>query len=1320
MTDRKPGPRFPRGRRFLAALSAAALAATGALAAPAAASSPSDPLESRFDRATASLDVDKISPTLREARGEITAFVQLDAEAGADLAEAGRSRSAVRAQERRITELADDLVPADARSRARTAEPRQLAVTTNLVAGVLVVGDAARIRALAADDDVVAVYRVVPKTPANKGTDAFTGVVDAWQATGRTGEGVKVGIIDTGIDYTHAAFGGPGTAEAYAEAYGTDGSGPIPAGSFDPAKFAGGYDFAGPTYSANANPVPAPDENPIDNLSTSANSGHGTHVAGTTGAYGVTADGETFRGDYADLTADDLEDFLVGPGSAPEVELYGLKVFGDAGGSTGLVIQALEWAADPNNDGDFNDRLDIINLSLGSDGSPADDPENLFIDRLSQLGVLSVIASGNGGDVTDVGGSPGNSNSALTVANSVGGSQTFDAVEVTAAPDDALLGTYSAQNSVAYAGEDDAVGEVVAISPTFSGCTPFSTEESALVTGKIAYLYWNDQDPSLECGSAVRFDNAEAAGAIGVLLSSQTPVFSAGIAGNATLPGAQLTGSSTQALEPAILAGGVEAVVGPSLAGAGFEVNPNLADLINPGSSRGVHGSLGVVKPDVAAPGTNISSAAAGGATAASTLSGTSMATPHVAGIAALLAEDEPGWTPAQVKAAIMNTATHDLFTEPGQTGVKHGPERVGSGRVDAAAALGTTTLVHASQNPEGVSLSFGVVEVAETVTLRETVTVRNLSGSTQTYSTAFVDSAGAASTPVSVKPASVTVPAGGSRLVTVEVTLDPSTLEREPHPAQDPDVNVAGPMPRDFVASISGWLEVTPYDAEPLRVPVQVAPRPVTDLSGSDVALGEADSAPLTLSGREVFQPGWAGLVAPFELIASSPKLERTGAVTSDSVIASGDIRHVGFASDVPTVLAGGGTLADSLISVGLTTDGDWASLGSAMIPLLATDIDGDGAWDLETAVYRPDPAQDSLWALTFQVTGEGADGALEWGDLLDLYPIGWGTGVEISVFDNNQVVIPLSPGWVGIAEGDTPTFRVQTFSPYAEAASGIIDEVSFTADPFAPSYLFTGDQALPTHFFGAAGSAITVHRTESTPAEGQLLLLHTLNPSGQRAQVVDVTATVAEEPGDPVESSTKLKLKLKPKKTKFGKRVTARVTVKAEGHKPTGTVTLKAGSRTLGEAELRTNGKAGKAEILLPRDLPVGKHLITASYAGDDDVAPSEGTAQLTVTKGKAKVSATVAKKKFKRGARPRVTVTVRGPAGAPTPTGTVTVKAGKKTLRATLRGGKATVRLPKLAKKSTKVKITYAGTKSTYGKAKTTITVKAKAKGKSQGRR
>ena len=1311
-------PRRPRPRRALAAaLSAVALATTGALVAPAAgATAPDDKFSTTFDRDSAVLDRDvaslsrgKVSDSLRTARGEVTAFVQLDADAAVDLAEEGRSRSAIRAQEREIEALADELVPQDASARSRSTAPRQLAVTSNLVAGVVVIGDAEEVRELAAEDDVVAVYRVIPKAPANKGTDSFTRAVDTWAAAGgATGAGVTVGIIDTGVDYTHATFGGPGTAEAYETAYGTDGTGPVPTELVDETKYLGGFDFAGPTYNAQTNPVPTPDENPIDPPSTSPNSGHGTHVAGTTAGYGVTAEGETFTGDYATIT--DLEDFEVGPGSAPEAGVYALKVFGDAGGSTGLVIQALEWAADPDGDGDFNDRIDILNLSLGSDGSPADDPENLFIDRLTRMGVLSVIASGNGGDVTDVGGSPGNSNSALTVANSVGGSQSFDAVEVTAAPDASLVGTYSAQSSVNYTGEDDAAGEVVAISETFNGCEPFTAEQSAAVTGKIAYLYWNDQDPSLDCGSAVRFDNAEAAGAIGVLLSSQTAVFSAGIAGNTTIPGAQLTATSTTTLQDAILAGGVEVVIGPSLAGAGFEVNPVLGDLVNPGSSRGVHGSLGVVKPDVAAPGTNIASAASGGGTAASILSGTSMATPHVAGIAALVSQAHPDWTPEQVKAAVMNTATHDLFTEPGQSGLAYGPERVGSGRVDALAAVQTETLAYASDNPAGVSLSFGVVEVgADTVTLRETVTVRNLASSAQTYSTAFVG-ATPGDEAVTVRPASVRVPAGQTRLVTVEVTLDPATLQRVPDPTQDPLVNVIGPLPRDFVSSIAGWLEVTPDGADALRVPVQVAPRPVTDLSGSDVDLGTADSAPLTLSGRDVFNPGWIGLTAPLVLTATSPRLERSGAVTSDSVIASGDLRYVGFSSDVPTVLADGGALTDAIIGVGLATDGDWATLGSAMIPLVATDIDGDGAWDLETAVIKGDPAQDSLFALTFAVTGEDpATGELQWGDLLDFYPISWGSNVDFGVFDNNQVVIPFSPGWVGITEGDVPTFRVQTFSPYADAENGIIDEVSFTADPFAPAYVFTGNHAVPTHVLGESGGVIEVHRTENTPTEGQILLLHTLNAAGERAQVVDVTAQPVEEPGDLVESTTELKIV--PSKARFGSKVTAKVTVSAEGADPTGTVVLTAGDRVLGEVELPApRGKAGKpkgkstVKLELPRDLPVGRHVVTASYSGDEAVAPSSDTEVLKVTKGKAKVKA----KAGKKGSRATLAITVTGPKGAPTPTGKVVVKVGKAKLRATLEDGRAAVTLPRL-KRSTKVKVTYAGTSSTYGKASTTVKVK-----------
>ncbi len=108
--------------------------------------------------------------------------------------------------------------PQQATARSAGARnPQQVSVTSTLVAGVVVTGDAARVRDLARDASVRTVYRIIPKQPANKGTDVFTRALETWQSTGLTGEGVRIGIIDTGVDYTHKAFGGPGTQEAFDE-----------------------------------------------------------------------------------------------------------------------------------------------------------------------------------------------------------------------------------------------------------------------------------------------------------------------------------------------------------------------------------------------------------------------------------------------------------------------------------------------------------------------------------------------------------------------------------------------------------------------------------------------------------------------------------------------------------------------------------------------------------------------------------------------------------------------------------------------------------------------------------------------------------------------------------------------------------------------------------------------------------------------------------------------------------------------------------------------------------------------------------------------
>ena len=411
-----------------------------------------------------------------------------------------------------------------------------------LYSGLAVSTDTSRLAALSQLPGVKAIHVLTPKQAANANTVPLTGAPEAWSGASGTGEGVTIGIIDTGIDYTHADFGGPGTVDAYNTALAHSAAAPTYP---DTDKVAGGYDFAGDSYNADPQadafqPIPHPDTNPLDC------EGHGSHVAGTAAGYGEAANGDTFHGPYTSATP--FSTLKIGPGMAPGATLYALKVFG-CEGSTDVVSSALDWAADPNGDGDVSDHLDVVNMSLGSDFASPEDPDAVATNNAVLAGITVAASMGNSGDTFEVGGAPGSASRAIAVAASDDNTDQVDGVGVKFDGADAPGTPYPGELSIAYdwtnkPGVTDAPLAEISSGWTdgavetnnADGCDPLTPAQKALVQGKVAFLYWTDNDVNRRCGSAGRSANVRAAGAIGALFGNDSNRFAAGITGDATIP----------------------------------------------------------------------------------------------------------------------------------------------------------------------------------------------------------------------------------------------------------------------------------------------------------------------------------------------------------------------------------------------------------------------------------------------------------------------------------------------------------------------------------------------------------------------------------------------------------------------------------------------------------------------------------------------------------------------------------------------------------------------------------------------------------------
>ncbi|MCQ4086596.1 S8 family serine peptidase [Saccharibacillus sp. JS10] len=598
------------------------------------------------------------------------------------------------------------------------------------------------------------------------------GVDEAW-ADGFTGKGLKVGVIDTGVDYLH-----PDLKDAYK----------------------GGYD----SFEQDDDPYEEP---PVEINGTSyAGTSHGTHVSGTIVGRGTNP------------TSD-----LVQKGVAYEADLYVYKVLGRnietgrASGSSAQVIDGIEHAV--------KDGMDVINLSLGSDSNKdPNSPDAVAINNAVLAGVTAVIANGNAADSGPYYysmGSPASSQLAISVGATTSESNhytgTFSAqvgevpaeeeptpelpevepnsdeeqaanseeaaptteesladestVEESVAVEEEAVPTETADNEAASTNEESEASESVSDAVYGSEYGPYTNDILAWKIGQEDFAGMFGTQPNdavyANLGTDADYDQLAADGidVTGkvVMVSRGNLTFDAKVRGAAAhgakaiviFNGNTLPNNPNQADLSESLPGRDEPVGSLAFLGDSFDYVPyfdmsgvegrklakeltenNTAefeitfgseypktvvegDRMASFSSRGPNGDEDLsIKPDVVAPGVNLlstypeygkfdSNVSYDEAYARS--SGTSMASPHVAGLAVLLKQKYPNWTPFDVRAALANTA--DTISD--ETGTPYDVYSQGAGRAYVADALDTPALLQAIE--EVRILNTDLVEVPVT-----------------------------------------------------------------------------------------------------------------------------------------------------------------------------------------------------------------------------------------------------------------------------------------------------------------------------------------------------------------------------------------------------------------------------------------------------------------------------------------------------------------------------------------------------------------------------------------------------------------------------
>jgi len=477
-------------------------------------------------------------------------------------------------------------------------------------------------------------------------------------------------------------------------------------------------------------------------------------------------------------------------------------------------------------------------------------------------------------------------------------------------------------------------------------------------------------------------------------------------------------------------------------------------------------------------------------------MTGSSMASAHVAGAAALLRQANPTLSPEQIKAILMNTATHDLYTAANHGGARYCLARTGGGRVDLNNAIAAHARAYNYDDRGMVSLSFGALEAVGTLQVEKHLRITNTSSSILSYALTYDSVVDLPGVEISFPNGNaVNVPAKASYDVTVRLTATASLIKHVMDPSLSP---TQGGYAREWLNEESGHVVLTPVGAlgEPnLWVPLHANVRPAGTLVANKKTFKLAPT-PLSLkfSGQAVntgtnYPTDDVGLLYPYDLQYSSP--QNTSIYWEEAKPL--DLQHIGVH------ITPNADFAKTTLDFGISTWSSWATPNECEF-VVNIDTDKDGTMDYiiinyNLGTYMSAPPSDVLFSICInQVTYRGS-------------MCGWLNFFQPQQkhtvpFRTNVIHLPVSASNIGLTESQSSfNFSVSSYL----AQSYFVDETPMlTYDAKKPG--FAVDVSYPDET-GTKSFPFSRANLKANNSLG-LLLLHHHNSAATRAEAILISA--------------------------------------------------------------------------------------------------------------------------------------------------------------------------------------------------------------------